>query len=133
MEEVLETNAEEYMNDMTVDEYFNEYAVDALSKIKPEDQDFAQKVKAIAELQKNSIEMAKVRHDNENNANRNRNDWLRNVVALAGVAVTLVNVACGLGIGLRATAKEENYEHSNREGLSASRNLLSGVFNKKVG
>ena len=123
---------------VTLTEFNNEYVMETLEQLDINDKDYAAKAKVLADLQKNAIEAEKLnanldledRKLEASNINENKkakNDLIRNIITGVGVGVSALAATASLIVGIRATKNEENYVHNNREGMTASKNLLNFI------
>lgn len=123
---------------VTLTEFNNEYVMETLEQLDINDKDYAAKAKVLADLQKNAIEAEKLnanldledRKLEASNINENKkakNDLVRNIITGVGVGVSALAATASLIVGIRATKNEENYVHNNREGMTASKNLLNFI------
>ena len=123
---------------VTLTEFNNEYVMETLEQLDINDKDYAAKAKVLADLQKNAIEAEKLNANldledrkleasNINEGKKAKNDLVRNIITGAGVVVSALAATASLIVGVRATKNEENYVHNNREGMTASKNLLNFI------
>lgn len=123
---------------VTLTEFNNEYVMETLEQLDINDKDYAAKAKVLADLQKNAIEAEKLNANlnledrkleasNINESKKAKNDLVRNIITGAGVVVSALAATASLIVGVRATKNEENYVHNNREGMTASKNLLNFI------
>lgn len=123
---------------VTLTEFNNEYVMETLEQLDINDKDYAAKAKVLADLQKNAIEAEKLNANldledrkleasNINESKKAKNDLVRNIITGIGVGVSALAATASLIVGMRATKNEENYVHNNREGMTASKNLLNFI------
>lgn len=123
---------------VTLTEFNNEYVMETLEQLDINDKDYAAKAKVLADLQKNAIEAEKLNANldledrkleasNINESKKAKNDLVRNIITGVGVGVSALAATASLIVGMRATKNEENYVHNNREGMTASKNLLNFI------
>lgn len=123
---------------VTLTEFNNEYVMETLEQLDINDKDYAAKAKVLADLQKNAIEAEKLNANldledrkleasNINESKKAKNDLVRNIITGVGVGVSALAATASLIVGIRATKNEENYVHNNREGMTASKNLLNFI------
>ena len=123
---------------VTLTEFNNEYVMETLEQLDINDKDYAAKAKVLADLQKNAIEAEKLNANldledrkleasNINESKKAKNDLIRNIITGIGVGVSALAATASLIVGIRATKNEENYVHNNREGMTASKNLLNFI------
>lgn len=123
---------------VTLTEFNNEYVMETLEQLDINDKDYAAKAKVLADLQKNAIEAEKLNANldledrkleasNINESKKAKNDLIRNIITGVGVGVSALAATASLIVGIRATKNEENYVHNNREGMTASKNLLNFI------
>lgn len=98
-----------------------------LMDIDAKDQNYATKINALASLQKAVNDRTRNEIDQANEARKDRNERLRSIATIAGAAGGILIAGLNFALGLRATKKEEDYEHVNREGMNAATRGLSGL------
>ncbi|MBE6069747.1 MAG: hypothetical protein E7211_18955 [Clostridium lundense] len=104
-----------------------EWVYNELTDIKADDPDYATKVNSLASLYKAVNDRSRIEIDQANEARKDRNERLRSIATIAGAAGGILIAGLNFALGLRATKKEEDYEHVNREGMNAATRGLSGL------
>ncbi len=104
-----------------------EWVYNELTTINADDPNYATKVNSLASLYKAVNDRSRIEIDQADEARKDRNERLRSIATIAGAAGGLLIAGLNFALGLRATKKEEEYEHVNREGMNAATRGLSGL------